>query len=68
MLCPPQAEKMRAEFDCNALLDDPNQIERALVRGEEKLSSHLHPDPYIGKSIVYELLIIYLDVYLVVGL
>ena len=46
----PQADKIRAEFDANAALDDPNQVERALIRGENKLSQHIHPDPYIGAS------------------
>jgi hypothetical protein len=44
----PQAEKIRAEFAANAALDDPNQVERALIRGEQRLVSLLHPDPYIG--------------------
>lgn len=46
-----QAEKIRAEFDANSHLDDPNQIERALIRGETRLTEHLHPDPYIGEDI-----------------
>lgn len=29
-------------------LDEPGQIERALEKGEAKLRSFLHPDPYIG--------------------
>lgn len=43
-----QAEKIRARFEANKNLDDPLQIERALVRGEEELEAKLHPDPYIG--------------------
>ncbi|KAG7671149.1 hypothetical protein Ndes2526B_g02392 [Nannochloris sp. 'desiccata'] len=42
-----EAEKIRAEFDANAGLDDPRQIERALVRGETKYGEYTHPDPYI---------------------
>ena len=44
-----QAAKIRAEFDSLSKLDDPHQIERALIRGETKLHEHLHPDPYIGE-------------------
>lgn len=48
-----QANRIRKEFDANAHLDDPRQIERALLRGEEKLQDLRHPDPYIGASTVH---------------
>jgi hypothetical protein len=47
-----QAEKIRAEFEANSHLDDPNQVERALVRGEARLAEHLHPDPYTGTLVM----------------
>ncbi|KAL6768525.1 NUOB22 [Auxenochlorella protothecoides x Auxenochlorella symbiontica] len=42
-----KAAELRAEFDQNATLTGHDQIERALARGEERLRSYAHPDPYI---------------------
>lgn len=53
-----QAPKIRAEFEAMKNLDEPGQIERALEKGEAKLRSFLHPDPYIGaqSSVEYPVL------------
>lgn len=42
-----EAEKIRKEFDANANIDDPHEIERLLQKGEARLREFAHPDPYI---------------------
>ena len=40
--------KLRAEFDANKGVTNPNVIEKLLSDGEAKLADMTHPDPYTG--------------------
>ena len=41
-----ERDRIRAQFEANAGLNQPGQIAKAIAAGEAKLAEYSHPDPY----------------------
>ena len=41
-----ERDRIRAQFEANAGLNQPGQIANAIAAGEAKLEEYSHPDPY----------------------
>lgn len=41
---------IRAQFDSNKHIEDPNELEEVLASAKAKLAEYAHPDPYIPPS------------------
>lgn len=39
--------KIRAQFEANKHIDNPNELEAAIAKAKAKLAEWKHPDPYI---------------------
>ena len=41
-----ERDRIRAQFEANAVLTQPGQISSAIAAGEATLAEYSHPDPY----------------------